>query len=255
MRSVAAHLVLTFVMVMDSIADKDFLSPNFFLDGYDESISGLSFASTDSSNPNAEEAFENGNSPDQLFVSADSSALDNSQPDQISGYWDEGLSTLLADADNPNCISGESQLSARIRARDDTCVVSPAIIEPPTVFDLSDPNLKMKPICPMTRFPFYTIAVCSSGNFLDEFGPISALLLYDSEQGESIYTPWFTNTVEVLKCLVSNPADLLACTLPRKLYCCRTYIPVEDLSVQRSDDSLHGRPVCYSRRRKTSSWI
>lgn len=263
MRAVTADLVLIFALVMDLSADKKFLATASFMDDYAPSTD-LSFASTDSSFSNGDDLFENGNapdlsldlSPDLSFGSADLSALDYFQPDEASGYGDSGLSifsadpTLSADAENPNCNSDESQLPARLRARSGACGATSSPIDPPTLFDLTDPRLKLQPICPMEAFPFYTIAVCSSGNPLDEWGPITALLLYDSEQGESIYAPSFLRAPniqdEVLKSLVITPADLLACVFPRKLYCCRRYIPVTDSAVQRSDDTRHGRPVCYS---------
>lgn len=186
MRAVTAHLMLTFVMVVASFADKDFSPITFFMDDFGPS-SDLSSASTDSPFANSYEVFENENAPDLSldlsFVPADSSALDYFQPDEDSEYWHEGLPTLSTDAENPSC-----HLPARIRARGGTCAASPTI-DPPTLFDLSDPNLKLKPICPMDEFPFYLIAVCSSGNPLDEWGPVNSLLLYDSEQGELVYTP------------------------------------------------------------------
>ena len=57
--------------------------------------------------------------------------------------------------------------------------------------------------------------------------------------------------LEVLKRLVTNPAELLACIGPRKLYCCRSHLAVpEGDSVRLSDDSLHGRRVCHLRKKR-----
>lgn len=195
MCATTAHLVVTFVMVMVSFANIDFLPDILFLDD-NGLMSDLSFASVDSSLPNVEEMFENEVAPDLALdlsiVSADSSSLEYFQLDDISEYWDEEPSTLSADAENPECVSGGSRLSARLRARAgaETCV-SPYNKDPPTVFDLSNPNLKLRPICPMAEYPMLPIAVCSSGNPLDVWGPLNNFLLYDSEQGESIYTPSF----------------------------------------------------------------
>ena len=261
MRATTAHLVLAFVMVMVSFADKDFL-PNTLFPNDNGLVSDLSFASVDSSLPNVDEMFENEVAPnlplDLSFVSADSSSLEYFQPDDISEYWDEEPSTLSADAENPECVSGGSWLSARLRARAgaETCV-SPYYKDPPTVLDLSNPNLKLRPICPMAEYPMLPIAVCSSGNPLDVWGPLNNFLLYDSERGKSIYTPSFLHGSkmhdEVLKSLVTNPAELLACVGQRKLYCCRYHLSVpEGSDIRLSDDSLHGRPVCHVKDETTS---
>lgn len=198
MRSATGHLLLTFLMVMDLFADKDFLPSTLFLDD-NGLMSDLSFASIDSSLANADEIFENDVtpdvslnispdvSPDVPFVSADSSTLDFFQPDKISDFWNEAPATLQADVENPECISGEGQLPARLRARAGAWSCTTTYNkEPPTVFDLSNPSLKLKPICPMAEFPMLPIAVCSSGNPLDEWGPLNNFLLYDSERGELI---------------------------------------------------------------------
>ena len=179
---------------MDSFADNDFLPSTLFQDN--GLISDLSFASIDSSLANVDEIFENDVTPDVTpdvppdvsFMSADSSTLDFFQPDSISEFWNEAPATVQADVENPECISGERQLlPSRLRARaGDWSCTSTYNKEPPTVFDLSNPNLKLKPICPMAEFPMLPIAVCSSGNPLDEWGPLNNFLLYDSERGELI---------------------------------------------------------------------
>lgn len=258
MRAATTHLVLKFVVVMGSFADKDLLPTNLFLDD-NGPISDLSFLSTDPLYANADEMFDNefasDVSPDVSFISDDSPSLDYFQPDGISEYWDEGPSTLSADAENPGCTSSESQPPARLRARAGagagTCA-STDYKAPPTVFDLSDPKLKLRPICPMAEFPMLPIAVCSSGNPLDEWGPLNNVLLYNSERGKSIYTPssLYGSKMqdEVLKSLVTNPAELLACIGSRKLYCCRSHIGIpEGDNLRLSDDTRHGRPVCYSK--------
>lgn len=194
MRSAIRHLVLTLLMVMNSFADKSFLPGTLFLDD-NGIISDLLFASIDSSLANGDEIFENDvtpdvshdMSPDISFGSADSSTLDYFQLDDHSEFWDEAPATLQEAVQNPECISGESQLPTRLRARTGTgtgTCTSTYTKEPPTVFDLSDPNLKLKPVCPMAAFPMLPIAVCSSGNPLDEWGPLNNFLLYDSERGE-----------------------------------------------------------------------
>ena len=204
MHAVTAHLVLTFVVVMGLFTDNDFWSTTFSPEDYGP-ISDLSFASADALDANPDNIFGDENASDLSldlpFVSAEPFAFDYFHPDEDFESWDDGLSTLSADAENSNCIPGENQLPARVRARDGTCA-APSTIDPPTVYDLSDPSLKLKPICPMEEFPFYPIAVCSSGDPLDEWGPSNSRLLYDSEQGESISTPsQFRGSKEKVKVL------------------------------------------------------
>lgn len=203
MPSVTGYLVLTLVTVKVLLADESLFSSDIFLDD-SEPVSDLSFAFTDPPGPRADELFRNENAPDlssdQLFAFANPADTTNSidfdyfGPDEVPEYWDDGLTALSADADHPDCDSSESQLPARLRARAGTCAAFPTI-DTPVVIDLLNPKLKLKPICPMVEFPALLIAVCSSGNPLDEWGPPDNVLLYDSSQGGSICIPWLLHGV------------------------------------------------------------
>lgn len=204
MRSTAGYLVLILVTAKVVLADENLFSSDTFLDDL-EPISDLSFAFTDPSGPKADGLFRNENAPDLssglLFAFADPDDSTNSigfdyfHPDEVSEYWNEGLTSLSADADNSNCASSESQLPARLRARAGTCAAWPSI-DTPVEIDLLDPKLKLQPICPTVEFPFYPIAVCSSGNFLDEWGPVNNVILYNSNQGRSICIPWLLHGLQ-----------------------------------------------------------
>lgn len=182
MRSVTALAILMLGTVNVSLADEDPLLSNVFTDDWGP-VADFSLGLSWTSNIAPEEALGSLNagdlSSDLLFASADYSGF---QTDEAPGLWDDGTTSLSADGDNENCGSGDIQLPARLRARNNEC--SAAIVkETPVIIDLLDPKIKMKPICPLEKFPFYLIAVCSSGNPLDVWGPSTALLLYDSTEG------------------------------------------------------------------------
>lgn len=163
-----------------SFADEDLLSSNFFVDDYGPA-SDLSFASSDASTSD-----DLNLGPDQIFPiagSIDPDEFDYPQANEMPIIWDEKSTMFSLNMDHSNCGPSDTGLPSRLRRRGDTCTLSPPV-DPPVVFDLSDPNLKLQPICPIPQFPFYTIAVCSSGNPLDEWGPLNNVILYDSVQGK-----------------------------------------------------------------------
>jgi hypothetical protein len=190
MRFVTAWVILMLGAVKVSFAGEDDRPSNVFTDDWGP-IPDLSFGLSGISNINPDGDLGSWNtgdlSSDLSLASADSSDF---QTDEVSGLWDEGTTLLSVDGDDSNCYSGDVQLPARLRARVDECPTattpSTTVEDPPVIFDLLDPKLKLKPICPLEQFPFYVIPVCSSGNPLDVWGPSTAVLLYDATEGRRI---------------------------------------------------------------------
>ena len=219
MGHVTSNLVLTMVAVKALLADEIPWSSDIFTDDYGP-VSDLSLAFVDPSSPSVPDSFSDllfppANSADPVkfdsvnpanFELADPAELDYFQPDESPGLWDDGLTTLLAGTDDPSCGSVDSQLPSRLRVRAGTCAASSPSADLPVLFDLSDPNLKLKPICPIPQFPFYTIPVCSSGNPLDEWGPLHNVILYNSVQGKSGCSSRFANIYYVSEVLRA-PSD------------------------------------------------